>query len=189
MRFQAMKRHHRDVFGRRYDTLHEVDVAIEVAVVDRVDELAAQDAVDVLQVHDHPRCGVERTTDGDLDHVVVPVVGDAGAEDLAVLLLTPVVSTEDVSRGEGCPAGDANVGGHEPIRKLAPDSGADSGEASQTIIRATSAGWSAGPSTPAIRSIAVSTAPGLIALTRMPAERPSTATASVSPASPDLAAT
>src|SRR5439155_7083757 len=119
------------------------------------------------------------------------VVGRARAEYIAVLLVAPVVTAQDVRRGKCGTTRDANVllRGHGSIRKLAPVSGADSGEASQTITRATSDGDRAGPSTPAMRSISVSTAPGLIALTRIPCSRPSTASASVIPASPDLAVT
>src|SRR5438094_34750 len=190
MRLQAPERRHGDVLRGRDHIPEKVDVLVQVMVVDRVDELAAQDAVHVLQVHDHSGLGIERAADGDLDHVVVTVVGGARAEDLAVLLVAPVVAAQDVRGGERGAAGDADVRGHQgSIRKLAPDSGADSGEASQTTKRATSAGSSAGPSTPAMRNIRVSTAPGLMALTRMRCSRPSTARASVRPASPDFAAT
>src|SRR5215831_1847574 len=160
-----------------------------MVVVDRVDELAAQHGVYVLEVDHHPGLRVERACDSDLDHVVVSVVGGAGAEDFAVLLVAPVVAAEDVGGSKSGAASDAHVWRHGSSRKLAPESGADSGDASQTMSRATSAGSSAGPSTPAMRSIGVSTEPGLIALTRIPSGRPSTARASVSPARPDFAAT
>src|SRR5437867_5915673 len=190
MRLQAAESRHGDVLRGRDHTPEKVDVLVQVMVVDRVDELAAEDAVHVLQVHDHSGLGIECAADGDLDDVVVAVVGGARAEDLAVLLVAPVVAAQDVRGGERGAAGDADVRGHQgSIRKLAPDRGADSGEASQTIKRATSAGSSAGPSTPAMRNIRVSTAPGLMALTRMRCSRPSTARASVRPASPDFAAT
>src|SRR3989440_6681597 len=189
VRLQAMKRRHRHVLRGGNHAAQEVHVAIQMAVIDGVDELPAQDAVDVLEVDDHAGLGVERAAHGDLDHIVVPVVGDARPEHLAVLLIVPVVATQDV-RGRECgAAGDRHMRGHGSIRKLAPVRGADSVEASQTITGATSAGERAGPSTPATRSMAVSTEPGLIALTRIPNSRPSTASASVRPARPDLAAT
>src|SRR5256885_13875284 len=126
-----------------------------MAVVDRVYELAAQDAVHALEIDHHAGLGVERAAHGDLDDIVVPVVGDAGAEHLAVLLLVPVVAAQDVRGGEGRAARDRDMSGHGSIRKLAPVRGAESEEASQTMRRATSAGERAGPSTPAMRSIAV----------------------------------
>src|SRR5712692_5453245 len=189
MRLQAVKRSHCDVFRSRDDAAEKIDVSVQVAVVDRVDKLATQNRVDVLEVDDHPGHRIQLAADRDLDHVVVAVIGRAGAEDVTILLLAPVLATQDVRGGEGGPARDPHLLGHGSIRKLAPVSGADSVEASQTTMRATSAGWSIGPPTPEMRSIAVSTAPGLMALTRMRASRPSAASASVSPASPDLAAT
>src|SRR5690348_10387940 len=160
VRREAMEGGQGDVLRGRDNSPHEIDVAVEVAMVHGVDELAAKDAVHVLEVDDHPRGGVERAADRHLDHVVVAVVRGAGAEDLAVLLVAPVVTAQDVSRRKRRAAGDAHLGGHGSIRKLAPDSGADSPDASQTIMRATSTGASDGPWTPAMRSISVSTEPG-----------------------------
>src|SRR5438445_10267613 len=113
----------------------------------------------MLQVHHHSRLLIDHAAHRDLDHVVVAVVGRAGAEDLAVLLVGPVLAAQDVAGGEGGAAGDAHVGGHGSIRKLAPESGADSFQASQTMIRAPSDGPNAGPSTPAGRSIGGAAAP------------------------------
>jgi len=39
MRLQALKRCQRDVLGSRYHATHEVDVAIQVPVIHRFDEL------------------------------------------------------------------------------------------------------------------------------------------------------
>src|SRR2546429_3378469 len=125
MRLQAVERGHGHVLGRRNDAAEEVDVAVEVAVVDGVDELAAKDAVDVLKVDDHTGVGVERTAYRDLDHVVVAVVGDARAEYLAVLLIVPVVSAQDVGRGERGAAGGGPVGGPGATRKCDTGRGAD----------------------------------------------------------------
>src|SRR5438874_1842745 len=158
-------------------------------VVDRADEFAPQHVIDVAQVDHHSGVGVDRAADCDLDHVAVPMLVDVITECLAIPFVAPFRSAQHVGRSEGGAPRDAHVGGHGSILKFAPDSGADSGDASHTITRATSAGSSAGPATPEMRSIGVSTAPGLMALTRMPASRPSTASASVRPARPDLPAT
>src|SRR6266850_2591680 len=164
---EAVERGERDVLGGRDDAAQKLDVAVQVLVVDGVDELPPKHRVDMPEVHDHPRLRIDRSPDRDLDHVVVAVVVDARAENLAVLSVTPFRAAEDVARGKRRTAGDAN----------------------HNATRATSGGCSTGPSTPAMRSIGVSTAPGLIALTRMPSARPSEASASVSPARPDFAAT
>src|SRR5256885_6367107 len=132
-------------------------------VKDCSEYLPPEHVVDMLQVHHHARLLIDHAANCDLDHIVVAVVGRAGAEDLAILLVGPVLAAQDVSGREGGAAGDAHVGGHGSIRKLAPESGDDSVEASQTMIRATSAGCSAGPSTPALRSIGVSTGPRPVA--------------------------
>src|SRR5467141_4373846 len=107
----------------------------------------------MAQVDHHPVFSVDRSPDGDLYHVVVAVVGHVVAEDLVILLLAPIRAAQHMSGGEGGAPGDARGGGHGSIRKLAPESGADSEEANQTMIRETWAGRSAGPSTPAMRSI------------------------------------
>src|SRR2546422_8517399 len=104
----------------------------------------------MLQVHHHSRLLIDHATNCDLDHIVVAVVGRAGAEDLAILLVGPVLAAQDVTGGEGGAAGDAHVGGHGSIRQLAPRSGAHSVQGSPTMIRATSPGCRAGPSTPAV---------------------------------------
>jgi len=59
-------------------------------VVDRIDEVAAQGCVDLLEIDHHARLAVDRAPDRDLDDVVVPVVSGTGAEDLAVALLGPL---------------------------------------------------------------------------------------------------
>src|SRR5882672_11025089 len=183
---EAVERGERDVLGGRDDAAQKLDVAVQVLVVDGVDELPPKHRVDMPEVHDHPRLRIDRSPDRDLDHVVVAVVVDARAENLAVLSVTPFRAAEDVARGKRRTAGDADVGHSHynvctggSILMLAPESGADSGEANHNATRATSGGC----------SIGVSTAPGLIALTRMPSARPSEASASVSPARPDFAAT
>src|SRR5690348_4827621 len=140
MWLQAMKSGERDVLGGRDHAAHKVDVAVQVAMVDDVDELAAEDRVDVLEVDDHAALRVERSADRHLDDVVVSVVRGACTEELAVLRVAPVVAAEDVRRGERRATGDAHRGGHGSMRKLPPLSGADSGDASHTITRATSAG-------------------------------------------------
>src|SRR5258708_31441663 len=120
MRLQAMKGRQRDVLRGRDHAPHEVDVAVQMVMIDGVYELATEDRVDVLQVDDHAGLSVERSADRHLDHVVVSVVRGARAEDLAVLLVAPVVTTEDVSGGEGGAAGDSCRGAHVSMRNLPP---------------------------------------------------------------------
>src|SRR6266566_829034 len=107
---QALKRRECDVFRGRDDAPQEVHIPVQMAVVDRVHELATQDGVHVLEVDDHAGLRIECAADCDLDHVVVPVIGRASAEDVAVLLVAPVLATQDVRGGEGGAARDAQAG-------------------------------------------------------------------------------
>src|SRR4029077_16173267 len=133
VRLQAVKRGERDVLGRRVDVPQKIHVPVQVSVIHRVDDLTVQHSVHVPEVDDHAGRRVQGAADGDFDDVVVPVVGDAGPEHLAVLLVAPVMPAQDVRRGECGTPGDAYVRSHGSIRKLAPETGAASCEASQTI--------------------------------------------------------
>src|SRR5918993_4609640 len=62
-----------DVFGRRVDVSHELDVDIQVAVVDPVDDLALHDGLERAQVDDVPRAVVDRALDGHLQGIIVPM--------------------------------------------------------------------------------------------------------------------
>src|SRR5687767_14962734 len=55
-----------DVLGRRVDVSHELDVDIQVAVVDAVDDLALYDGLERAQVDDVPGSVVDRALDGHL---------------------------------------------------------------------------------------------------------------------------
>ena len=65
-------------------------LAVEVVMVDRIDEVPAQHRVDVLEIDDHASLRIEGSTDRHLDDVVVAVVGSTGAEDLTVAFVGPV---------------------------------------------------------------------------------------------------
>src|SRR5919204_1754218 len=98
----------------------------------------------MAQVDDHPRVGIDGAANRDLDDVAVTVFVHILAERGPVLLVAPLRPAENVRGGERGAPGDAHAGGHGSMRKLAPDSGADSGDASQTMMRATSAGSAPG---------------------------------------------
>src|SRR5437899_12939662 len=89
-----------DVFRSRNDAFEKIDVAVEVPVVDRVDELASENAVDVLEVDDHPGAFVDATADSDFDHVVVAVTVGAKPDHRAIPLFGALEADEDVRRGE-----------------------------------------------------------------------------------------
>src|SRR5216683_2420768 len=78
-------------------------------VVDRIDEVAAQGCVDLLEIDDHACLAVHRAAHSDLDDVVVPVVGGAGAEDLAVALIGPLRAAQSVCGRKRGPTLDTNV--------------------------------------------------------------------------------
>ena len=82
--------HECHVLRRGNDALHEGHVAVEVVMVDRIDEVPAQHRVDVLEIDDHASLRIEGSTDRHLDDVVVAVVGSTGAEDLTVAFVGPV---------------------------------------------------------------------------------------------------
>src|SRR5438874_4425465 len=122
--------------------------------VDRVDEMAVKRSVNLLEVDDHAGLRVHRSADRHLDDVVMAVIGCARAEHLAIALFAPLRPAQDVRRGErGAPLDTDLLSqintllsrtltdrGNFPqgsSRRLAPENGSDSGEASQLITRAT----------------------------------------------------
>src|SRR5947208_2557014 len=89
------------VLGRGHRAAQELDVAVQMPVIDGIDEVAAQRRVHLFEVDDHAGLRIHGSTDGDLDHVVVPVISRASAEYLAIALLAPLRTAQDVRRREG----------------------------------------------------------------------------------------
>src|SRR2546430_573458 len=63
----------RDVLRGRVDAVHEIDLEIQIAMVDLVDDFALDDALDLAEVDHIPGAIVHGTTNQDLKRVVVPV--------------------------------------------------------------------------------------------------------------------
>src|SRR5438309_2798521 len=118
MRRKPMKCRLGDVLRGRNDALEKIDVAVEVPMVDRIDELAPENAVDLLEVDDHPGAFVDGTADRDFDHVVVAVIVSAKTEDLAVPLFGPLWAAQDVRRREGGSPRDAHGCGHRNVPNI-----------------------------------------------------------------------
>src|SRR5712692_11727532 len=117
MRRKPMKCRLGDVLRGRNDALEKIDVAVEVPMVDRIDELAPENSVDLLEVDDHPGAFVDGTADGDFDHVVVAVIVGAKAEHLAIPLFGPLWAAQDVCSREGGSPRDADACGHRNTLK------------------------------------------------------------------------
>src|SRR6266702_5059513 len=97
---QLAKGGHGHVLGGGHYAAQELHVTVQMPVIDGVDEVAAQRRVHLLEVDDHAGVRIHGPADSDLDHGVVTMIGRAGAEHLAVALVAPLRTAQDVRRRE-----------------------------------------------------------------------------------------
>ena len=107
---------------RKYlqENISALDVSLTSEDIARIDEVAPQGCVDLLEIDHHARLAVDRAAHRDLDDVVVPVVGGAGAENLTVALVSPLGAAQSVCGRKRGSALDTDVFLHQtPLDKNA----------------------------------------------------------------------
>src|SRR5687767_6155345 len=103
-RLQATPDFDGDVLGGRDDFIEGRDFVIQMAVVHGIDDFAYDDLLQLLEVINHPGCGVGRAFEGDFEDVIMAVAPEIGGRSVEanILVFRKLRASANVGSGKLC---------------------------------------------------------------------------------------